>query len=399
MFVIITIIIIAIIIIIIINLLICLVLFSEWTKKIITNRKRGPPSHSPKKKFSLYVKRRYVSANSQKITPFLEGLFIYFQKKEYSNYLERCQKLFNQNYILRSFYIFQNITLLKNNVPLLYLSRFLAIIPTAGNALLPISPRGKYYALICRMFRNPPVDLRSEFAEVNRGFGQDEAVKEIAEAQSFAVEELGALGAWVADLAEKVDRLSSHENRVVVNVTGHEARAKDEATSPNGPAGRPRVVDPLLTPPSGSQEEILVDEEASPPTNGLALIGVPVGESANEELTEVDVMIDSSQGKEVPHDVRGVLVAEQAVVKSVSDSDLEAVARQGQPFFVHSESASQLPDLIGSSHFVLGASPATVSLRSGVQQSHILTTERSIANVGPKEHGTPDAKAQRHTAQ
>eukprot|EP00796_Vickermania_ingenoplastis_P011480 gene11479-biopygen8332 len=95
------------------------------------------------------------------------------------------------------------------------------------------------------MFRNPPVDLRSEFAEVNRGFGQvaqgldffrermdaqDEAVKEIAEAQSFAVEELGALGAWVADLAEKVDRLSSHENRVVVNVTGHEARAKDEAT-------------------------------------------------------------------------------------------------------------------------------------------------------------------------
>eukprot|EP00796_Vickermania_ingenoplastis_P010378 gene10378-7258_t len=152
------------------------------------------------------------------------------------------------------------------------------------------------------------------------------------------------------------------------------------------------------------QEEILVDEEAS-----LRLM------SANEELTEVDVMIDSvmsipqadvkwpistgeialtansigmriyrmkSQGKEVPQDVRGVLVAEQAVVKSVSDSDLEAVARQGQPFFVHSESASQLPDRIGSSHFVLGASPATVSLRSGVQQSHILTTERSIANVG-----------------
>eukprot|EP00796_Vickermania_ingenoplastis_P007821 gene7822-5455_t len=114
--------------------------------------------------------------------------------------------------------------------------------------------RGCYRSLGCpggalgRMFRNPPVDLRSEFAEVNRGFGQvaqgldffhermdaqDEAVKEIAEAQSFAVEELGALGAWVADLAEKVDRLSSHENRVVVNVTGHEARAKDEATFSN----------------------------------------------------------------------------------------------------------------------------------------------------------------------
>eukprot|EP00796_Vickermania_ingenoplastis_P007819 gene7819-5454_t len=104
----------------------------------------------------------------------------------------------------------------------------------------------------------------------------------------------------------------------------------------------------------GARRKFSLMRRHPPPTNGLALIGVPVGESANEELTEVDVMIDSSQGKEVPQDVRGVLVAEQAVVKSVSDSDLEAVARQGQPFFVHSESASQLPDRIGSSHFVLG---------------------------------------------
>eukprot|EP00796_Vickermania_ingenoplastis_P013424 gene13424-9235_t len=120
------------------------------------------------------------------------------------------------------------------------------------------------------MFRNPPVDLRAEFAEVNRGFGQDEAVKEIAEAQSFAVEELGALGAWVADLAEKdLDRLSSHENRVVVNVTGHEARAKDEATTFFEPATRQATAAATQT------------DEPTP-----------------LKLTEVEVMIDS--GMSIP---------------------------------------------------------------------------------------------------